>query len=62
MALVTAAALLGARINIPFARLLAEVRKMSGLVKVFGVTYRLPLVIHSGGAAVAVNACCCAHS
>ena len=55
MAIITAAALLGSMINIPVARLRAEVRQTSTTVTVFGVTYRVPLAIRTGSTTIAVN-------
>lgn len=55
MAIIMAAALLGSLINIPVARLRAEVRKVSAPVTVFGVTYRVPLVINTGRTIIEVN-------
>jgi len=55
MAIIMAAALLGSMINIPVARLRAEVRQESTTVTVFGVTYRVPLTIRTGRTTIAVN-------
>jgi uncharacterized membrane protein len=55
MALVLAAALLGSLINVPVARLRAEVREFTARVTVFGVTYRVPLVARTGRTMIAVN-------
>jgi len=55
MALILAAALLGSLINIPVARLRAEIHETSTPVTVFGVTYRVPLVVRTGRTTIAVN-------
>jgi len=55
MAIILAAALLGSMINIPVARLPAEVRQESATVTWFGVTYRVPLAIRTGSTTIAVN-------
>jgi len=55
MAIILAAGLLGSMINIPVARLRAEVRHISTTVTVFGVTYRVPLAIRTGSTTIAVN-------
>ena len=55
MAVILAAALLGSMINIPVARLPAEIRETSTTVTVFGVTYRVPLAVRSGRTTIAVN-------
>jgi uncharacterized membrane protein len=55
MAVILAAALLGSYINIPVARFRAQVFRASALVTVFGVTYRIPVVVETGRTTVAVN-------
>jgi uncharacterized membrane protein len=55
MAIILAAALLGSTINIPVARLPAEVRQESATVTWFGVTYRVPLAIRTRSTTIAVN-------
>jgi uncharacterized membrane protein len=55
MAIILAGALLGSMINIPVARLRAQVRQENTLVTVFGVTYRIPLAIRTGSTTIAVN-------
>ena len=55
MAIIMAAALLGSLVNIPVARLRAEVREITAPVTVFGVTYRVPLAIRTGSTTIAVN-------
>jgi uncharacterized membrane protein len=55
MALIMAAALLGSLINIPVARLRAELRQISTLITVFGVTYRVPLAVWTGRTTITVN-------
>jgi len=55
MVIIMAAALLGSMINIPVARLRAEVRQESTTVTVFGVTYRVPVAIRTGSTTIAVN-------
>ena len=55
MAIIMAAALLGSVINIPVARLRAEVRQTSTTVTVFGVTYRIPVAVRTRGTTIAVN-------
>jgi len=55
MAVILAAALLGSMINIPVARLRARVHQASVLVRVFGVTYRVPRLVRSGHTIIAVN-------
>ena len=55
MAIIMAAALLGSVINIPVARLRAEVRQTSTTVTVFGVTYRIPVAVRTRSTTIAVN-------
>ena len=55
MAIILAAALLGSMINIPVARLPAEVRQEDTTVTVFGVTYRIPAAVRTGSTTIAVN-------
>jgi len=55
MAIIMAGALLGSLINIPVARLRAEVREVSTPVTVFGVTYRVPVTVRIGRTTIAVN-------
>ncbi len=55
MAIIMAAALLGSLINIPVARLRAKVSEVSAPVTVFGVTYRVPLIVQTGRTTIAVN-------
>jgi uncharacterized membrane protein len=55
MVIILAAALLGSMINIPVARLRAEVRRTSAMVTVFGVTYRIPVAVRTGSTTIAVN-------
>jgi uncharacterized membrane protein len=55
MVIILAAALLGSMINIPVARLRAEVRQASATVTVFGVTYRIPAAVRTGSTTIAVN-------
>lgn len=55
MAVIMAAALLGSLVNIPVARLHAQIREASATVTVFGVAYRVPLVVRTGRTTIAVN-------
>jgi uncharacterized membrane protein len=56
VAVITAAALPGSVIDIPVARLRAEVRQASTTVTAFGVTYRIPVAVRTGSTMIAVNA------
>lgn len=55
MVIILAAALLGSMINIPVGRFRSEVRQESSTVTVFGVTYRVPVAVRTGGTTIAVN-------
>jgi uncharacterized membrane protein len=55
MVIILAAGLLGSMINIPVARLRAQIRQESTTVTVFGVTYRIPLAVRTGSTTIAVN-------
>jgi uncharacterized membrane protein len=55
MALILVAALLGSLINIPVATLWSVGHEISAQVTVFGVTYRVPLVVRTGRPTIAVN-------
>jgi len=55
MAIILAAALLGSVINIPVARLRAEIRHTSATATVFGVTYRIPVAVRTRSTTIAVN-------
>ncbi len=55
MAVILAAALLGSVINIPVARLRSQIRQESATVRVFGVTYRIPVAVRTGSTTIAVN-------
>jgi uncharacterized membrane protein len=50
-----AGGMLGSMINIPVARLPAEVRQQDTTVTVFGVTYRIPAAVRTGSTTIAVN-------
>ena len=55
MLVILAVALLGSAVNIPVATLHSRVVEGSAIVRVFGVTYRVPARIREGATVVAVN-------
>lgn len=55
MAVILAGALLGSFINVPVARLRAETHQIIAPVRVFGVTYRVPLLVRTRHTTIAVN-------